>query len=110
MSTYSQQIDDTLLGRCHLAFANCVLNRRFAATIAGSGSCDGFPVRPAMTKNVLSILIIFSVQLQQTEISDRKLFIFQHGKLAQTLNYTMVIRETLKVFFARITKSVNGCS
>ena len=33
-----------------------------------------------MMENALSILIvIFSVQLQQTEISDRKLFIFQHG-------------------------------
>ena len=32
-----------------------------------------------MTENALSIFIIFSVQLQQTEISDRKLFIFQHG-------------------------------
>ena len=33
-----------------------------------------------MTENALSILIVyFSVQLQQTEISDRKLFIFQHG-------------------------------
>ena len=35
-----------------------------------------------MTKNALSILIvIFSVQLQQTEISERKLFIFQHGTI-----------------------------
>ena len=33
-----------------------------------------------MTENALSILIvIFSVQLQQTKISDRKLFIFQLG-------------------------------
>ena len=33
-----------------------------------------------MTENTLSILIVlFSVQLQQTEISERKLFIFQHG-------------------------------
>ena len=32
-----------------------------------------------MTENALSILIIFSKQLQQTETSDRKLFIFQHG-------------------------------
>ena len=33
-----------------------------------------------MTENVLSILIlIFSIQLQQTETSDRKLFIFHHG-------------------------------
>ena len=33
-----------------------------------------------MTENALSILIvIFSVQVQQTDISDRKLFIFQHG-------------------------------
>ena len=71
------------LGRCHLAFsvANCVLNRRFAPVAVGS--CDGLPARPAncnMTENALSILIvIFSVQLQQTKISDRKQFIFQHG-------------------------------
>ena len=33
-----------------------------------------------MTENALStIIVIFSVQLQQTEISDRNLFIFQHG-------------------------------
>ena len=33
-----------------------------------------------MTEKALSILIvIFSVQHQQTETSDRKLFIFQHG-------------------------------
>ena len=33
-----------------------------------------------MTENALSILIvIFSVQLQQTEISERKLFIFHLG-------------------------------
>ena len=35
-----------------------------------------------MTENALSILIvIFSVQLQQTEISDRKLFIFQDSPM-----------------------------
>ena len=34
-----------------------------------------------MTENALSILIIFSVQLQQTEISERKLFIFHLGLL-----------------------------
>ena len=32
-----------------------------------------------MTENAFSILIIFSVQLQQTEISERKLFIFHLG-------------------------------
>ena len=31
-----------------------------------------------MTENALSIFIIFSVHLQQTETSGRKLFIFQH--------------------------------
>ena len=38
-----------------------------------------------MTENGLSILsVIFSVQLQQTEISERKLFIFHLGlELAQ---------------------------
>ena len=36
-----------------------------------------------MTENALSILIVvFSVQLQQTEISERKLFIFHHGPIA----------------------------
>ena len=36
-----------------------------------------------MTENALSILIvIFSVQLQQTEISERKLFIFHLGRCA----------------------------
>ena len=65
MSTYRRRING--LGRRHLALAvaNCVLNRRFNTLrrwklrrVAGS-----------MTENALSILIvIFSVQLQQTEI------------------------------------------
>ena len=39
-----------------------------------------------MMENALSILIaIFSVQLQQTETSDRKLFIFLHGKREEIL-------------------------
>ena len=39
-----------------------------------------------VTENTLSIWIIFSLQLQQTETSDRKLFFFQHGLLVmQTL-------------------------
>ena len=73
------------LGRCHLAFAvaNCVLNRRFAMATVGSCS-DCWKLRRVageacnMMENALSIFI-FSVQLQQTEISDKKLFIFQHG-------------------------------
>ena len=45
-----------------------------------------------MMENVLSILIIiFSVQLQQTEISDRKLFIFQHGTGAAGLMIFLTI-------------------
>ena len=67
--------------RCHLAFAvaNCVFNLRFAAhcwtlrRIAGEAR--------NMTENAISILsVIFSVQLQQTEISERKLFIFRLGR------------------------------
>ena len=35
-----------------------------------------------MTENALSILsVIFSIQLQQTEISERKLFIFHLGPM-----------------------------
>ena len=72
------------LRRCHLAFAvaNFLLNRRFVTATVGNCS-DCWKLRRVarnMTENVLSILIVmFSVQLQQTEISDRKLFIFQHG-------------------------------
>ena len=44
-----------------------------------------------MTENALSILIvIFSIQLQQTETSDRKLFIFQHG-----CDVTAIVEEAL---------------
>ena len=94
MSTYSRyrrriaQSTMVRLGRRHLAFAvpNCVLNLRFpAATVGRCG--DGWKLRRVageahnMTKNALSILIlIFSVQLQQTQTSDRKLFIFHLGR------------------------------
>ena len=84
------------LERRHLAFAvaNCVFNLRFAAALS---DCCGVPQRFAaarrtlqrrriagearnMTENALSILIvIFSAELQQTEISERKLFIFHFG-------------------------------
>ena len=82
------------LGRRHLAFAvaNCVLNLRFASalldTAATVGSCgDSWKLRRWVagearntTENGLSMLIvIFFVQQQQTEISERKLFIFQRG-------------------------------
>ena len=104
MSTYRQRIER--LARCHLALAvaNCALNPRFAALTVGSygdswklrqqleaaataGSCgNSWKLRRVagqasnMTENALSILIvIFSVQLQQTEISERKLFIFHLG-------------------------------
>ena len=85
MSTYRQRIDS--LARRHLAFAvaNCALNPRFAAVTVGSCG-DSWKLRwvageaSNMTENALSILIvIFSVQLQQTEISERKLFIFHLG-------------------------------
>ena len=50
--------------------------------MATVGSCGGcWKLRLVAGKeNALSILsVIFSVQLQQTEISDRKLFIFLYG-------------------------------
>ena len=77
------------LERRHLAFAvaNCLLNRRFARAAVGScGDCWKL-LRVAgkacnVTENALCILIVlFFVQLQQTEISDRKLFIFQHRRV-----------------------------
>ena len=76
------------LGRRHHAFAvaNGVLNRRFsAATVkcCGDGWKLGWVAGGAcnMTENALSIqIVIFSVHLQQTEISERKLLIFHLGK------------------------------
>ena len=85
MSTYRQRIDR--LARRHLGFsvANYALNPRFAAVTVGSCG-DSWKLRRVageasnITENALSILIvIFSVQLQQTEISERKLFIFHLG-------------------------------
>ena len=85
MSTYRQRIDR--LGRCHLAFAvaHCALNPSFAPVTVGSCG-DSWKLRRVpgeasnMTENTLSIfIVIFSAQLQQTEISERKLFIFQVG-------------------------------
>ena len=80
LSTYRQLINR--LARCHFAVANGALNPRFAAVTIGSCG-DSWKLRRVageasnMTENALSILIvIFSVQLQQTEISERKLFIF----------------------------------
>ena len=74
------------LGRCHLAFAdaNSILNWRFAMAAVGScGACWKLQQVAGeacnMTANALFILIIFSVQLQQTEISDRKPFILHYG-------------------------------
>ena len=75
------------LEKRHLAFAvaNCVFNLRFAAVPVGSCG-DSWKLRRVageasnMTENALSILIvIFSAQLQQNEIPERKLFIFHLG-------------------------------
>ena len=44
-----------------------------------------------MTENALSILIvIFSIQLQQTEISERKLFIFHLGWFLLFIHFFML--------------------
>ena len=60
-----------------------------------------------MTENALSVLIvIFSVQLQQTEISERKLFIFQHGT-AITRNSALISPETLYERWYRFGKSTH---
>ena len=54
------------------------------ATVGSCGNCWKLRLVASkarnMTGNALSILIVtFSVQLQQTENSDRKLFLFHHG-------------------------------
>ena len=99
-SRYRRRITNTLriqstmvwLGRRHrhLAFAvaNGVLNLRFSAATVGCCG-DGWKLRRVagearnMTENALSIsIVIFSVHLQQTEISERKLFIFHLGVMS----------------------------
>ena len=88
---------------CHLAFAvaNCVLNLRFSAATVGRCG-DGWKLRRVagearnMMENALSILIlIFSVQLQQTETSDRKLFIYHLGILVIYLDIQVNTEITL---------------
>ena len=55
-----------------------------------------------MMENAISILIvIFSVQLQQTEISERKLFIFHLGPLL-TIGRT-VLKESNDLVVLRVT-------
>ena len=85
MATYKQQINRPERRHLAVAVANCALNPRFAAVTVGSCG-DSWKLRRVaaetsnMTENALSILIvIFSVQLQQAEISERKLFIFHLG-------------------------------
>ena len=54
-----------------------------------------------MTENALSILsVIFSVQLEQTEISERKLFIFHLG--CQGLSMPKVKLDTLTMGICNI--------
>ena len=93
------------LGRRHLAFAvaSGVLNRRFSAATVGCCG-DGWKLwRVAgeahnMTENALSIwIVIFSVHLQQTEISERKLFIFHLGRRLE-------IVQALMLTIAQLTK------
>ena len=100
MSTYRQRIDR--LARCHLAFAvaNCALNPRFATVTVGSCGDSWKLWRVAgeasnMMENAVSILnVIFFVELQQTEISERKLFIFHLRSLLKNQQYNRgAIRE-----------------
>ena len=79
---YSQQwcgLEDAIL---HLQLPNCWMLRR---RVAGE-ACNGWKLQRVageacnMTENALSIwTVIFSVHLQQTEISERKQFIFHLG-------------------------------
>ena len=96
------------LRRRHLAFAvaNGVLNRRFSAATVGCCG-DGWKLRWVageahnMTENDLSIwIVIFSVHLQQTKISERKLFIFHLGLGPYHRNSSMVNWPLQRIFIA----------
>ena len=85
MSTYSWWIDDTVNKGRAWKTLSCICSCQLC--IKSEACCgDSWKLwRVAgeacnMMENALSILIvIFSIQLQQTEISEWKLFIFQHG-------------------------------
>ena len=90
MSTYRRWITDTVNNGvawktpCICSYQLCIKSEVCCGTVGHCG--DSWKLRWVagearnMMENALSILIvIFSVQLQQTEISERKLFIFQHG-------------------------------
>ena len=63
-----------------------------------------------MTENALSILIIiFSVQLQQTETSDRKVFIFYH-KWNSSLKYSESLMHCSPATLALFCFRLNLCS
>ena len=96
MSTYSRWIDDTVNKGRAWKMPSCICScQLFIKSEVCNGNCwklrglleaaTGCWQGPNMMENTLSILIIFSVQLQQTEISDRKLFIFQHGQWTNPL-------------------------
>ena len=83
-------------GRVARGYSNCWRLQRLLEAVAmleaaaTAGSCgDCWKLQRVasearnVTENALSILIvIFSIQLQQTKTSDRKLCIFQHGAKA----------------------------
>ena len=52
-----------------------------------------------MTENALSIIIIFSVQLQQTEISERKLFSFHYGGSGKDLHVGHLLNNWVMLIF-----------
>ena len=86
--------------------SNCWRLQRLLEAPVTDGSCgDCWKLRWVagearnMMENALSILIvIFSVQLQQTGTSDRKLFIFQHGIGQLTLVYMVSYKRTHHFF------------
>ena len=91
--TYRRQIGDTVnnvvawkMPSCICSCQLCIKSEVCCGTVGCCG--NGWKLRwvagkaSNMTENALSILIVFSsVQLQQTEIWERKLFIFHHGSL-----------------------------
>ena len=87
LSTHSRRINDTVNNGRAYKMPSCICSCQLCIKSEVCFSDCWRLQRVAgethnMTENALSILIvIFSVQLQQTEISDRKLFIFQHSPM-----------------------------
>ena len=112
MSTYSQyrrRIGDTVNNGVAWKTPSCICSCQWCIkSEVFCGNCWTLRRRVAgearnMTENALSIwIVIFSVHLQQTETSERKLFIFHFGVLPCVCKHSTVTHHWCQHHFRKI--------